>query len=62
MSDFWWNYKLNEYELRENADLDDKSALNYLPNVDICKTLYKKYRLSGRNIKEAMYEILNLFS
>lgn len=59
---FWYNYQEQSYDIRDSLDIpNDEIARLYIPNTDFAFSLYKKYRLSGRNIKQAMREVLKIY-
>ena len=54
----WWhNYKTGEYDYRERPTSDEE-AIKYIPQLDAAQGLYQCLREMGKDILEAMKEVL----
>lgn len=53
----WYNYKTGENDYREKP-IDDKEAVDYIPQLDAAQNLYQCLRGMGKDILEAMKDVL----
>lgn len=61
MNDFWWNFEKGEFDILHEIPGKDEEAIKYIPASEFSKTAYRKFRKAGKNIKESMKSVLELF-